>query len=144
MLVKESVSHDDFHTEEVDKLPINDIAGLKLPVARLAYLSACGTANSPSSVLVDEVTHLVSSFHIAGFMHAVGTLWPSEEEACQSMTVDFYSALRTTYDVAVSYRAAVLGLMKQKPSQPMYWAPFILFGAAMAWRPTRYKPVSSI
>ena len=122
MLVKE-------HTEEVDELSVKNIAELNLPSARLAYLSACSTADSTSKDLVDEVTHIVSSFHIAGFPHVIGTFWPSEDDACEKMAVGFYSALRKTDDVAVSYRTAMMELMKQKPLQPMYWAPFIHFGA---------------
>jgi len=117
------------HTEQVDKLRVKDIASLKLPGARLAYLSACSTAENKSPQLVDEVTHIASSFHIAGFASVIGTLWPSQDQACQQMAVDFYSALSETDDVAVSYRTAIMRLMKQKPSQPMYWAPFIHFGA---------------
>jgi len=115
--------------EEVDELRVKDIAGLKLPIARLAYLSACSTANSTATELVDEVTHIVSSFHIAGFINVIGTLWPAQDEACQKIAADFYSTLSKTDNVAVSYRHAILGLMEQKPSQPMYWAPFIHFGA---------------
>ena len=92
------------------------------------YLSACSTAENTSSNLVDEVTHIASSFHIAGFVHVIATLWPSNDQACQKMAVDFYSALSKTDD-AVSYRTAIMGLMKERPSQPMYWAPFIHFGA---------------
>jgi len=127
LLVKESISNGS--AEEVDKLRVKDIAALKLPAARLAYLSACSTAHSTSSELADEVTHIVSSFHIAGFIHVIGTLWKSEDQACQKMALDFYSTLRKTDNVAVSYHTAVMGLMKEKPSQPMYWAPFIHFGA---------------
>ncbi|RPB27924.1 hypothetical protein L211DRAFT_778892 [Terfezia boudieri ATCC MYA-4762] len=129
MLLKESISHDGFFTEEVDKLCVRDIAALKLPAARLAYLSSCSTANSTLPDLVDEATHIVSSFHIAGFPHVIGTLWQAEDEACQMMALDFYSTYSMTNDVAISYRHAVLGLMKKKPSQPMYWGPFIHFGA---------------
>ena len=117
------------NTEEVDKLRVKDIAALKLPAARLAYLSACSTANSTSSDLVDEVTHISSSFHIAGFPHVIGTLWPSQDQACQRMALDFYSAFSHTGDVALSYRAVIMGLMEEKPFQPLYWAPFIHFGA---------------
>ena len=105
---------------EVDKLCVKDIAALKLSAARLAYLSACSTAESTSPELADEVTHIVSSFHIAGFVHVIGALWPSFDEACQKMAVAFYSELCKTDDVAVSYRTAIMGLMKEKPSQPMY------------------------
>ncbi|KAF8430063.1 CHAT domain-containing protein [Tirmania nivea] len=65
LLLKESISHNGLRTEEVDKLRVKDITALKLPAARLAYLSACSTANTASLELVDEVTHIVSSFHIA-------------------------------------------------------------------------------
>ena len=129
MLLKESISPEGLTTEGVDELRVKDIAALKLPAARLAYLSACSTAQSTSSILLDEVTHIVSSFHIAGFVHVIGTLWPSQDVACQKMAVDFYSELSKTDNVAVSYRTAIMRLMKEKPSQPMYWAPFIHFGA---------------
>ena len=128
LLLKESISHD-LRTEEADKLRVKDIAALKLPEARLAYLSACSTADNTSPMLVDEVTHIVSSFHIAGFPHVIGTLWPSQDQACQKMAVDFYSVLSQTDDVAASYHTAIMRLMEQKPFQPMYWAPFIHFGA---------------
>ena len=129
LLRKESISNDGLCTEEVDRLRVKDIAVLKLSGARLAYLSACSTANSTSEELADEVTHIVSSFHISGFPHVIGTLWPSQDEACQKMAVDFYSTLSKTDNVAVSYRTAIMGLMKEKPLQPMYWAPFIHFSA---------------
>ena len=73
LLVKASKSSDGLSTQEVDKLCIKDIAALKLPVARLAYLSACSTAHT-SPHLADEVSHIVSSFHIAGFTNVIGTL----------------------------------------------------------------------
>ena len=129
LLLKQSIPHAGLTTEEVDELRVKDIAALKLPAARLAYLSACSTAQSTSSELADEVTHIVSSFHIAGFVNVIGTLWPSQDLACQKMAVDFYSELSKTDDIALSYRTAIMGLMKEKPSQPTYWAPFIHFGA---------------
>jgi len=98
--------------------------------ATVAYLSACSTANTgTSSELVDEVTHIVSSSHIAGFPNVIGTLWPAQDEACLKMAADFYSTLSKTDNVAVSYRNAILTLMMEKPRQPLYWAPFIHFGA---------------
>ena len=117
------------HTGEVDKLRVKDIAALKLPTARLAYLSACSTANNTSSELVDEVTHISSSFHIAGFAHVIGTLWPSQDQACQEIALSFYSALSKTNTVALSYHTAIMRLMKEKSSDQLYWAPFIHFGA---------------
>ena len=129
LLLKESISHDGLRKEEVDGLRVKDIAALKLPAPRLAFLSACSTAESTSSTLVDEVTHIASSFHIAGFVDVIGILWPAEDVACHKMAVDFYMALSKTDNVAVSYRTAIMRLMEQKPLQPLYWAPFIHFGA---------------
>jgi len=74
LLLKESISHDGLCTEEVDKLCVKDIAALKLPAARLAYLPALSTAKDTSSKLIDEITDNVSSFQIAGFSHVIGTL----------------------------------------------------------------------
>ncbi|RPB18035.1 hypothetical protein L211DRAFT_748680, partial [Terfezia boudieri ATCC MYA-4762] len=128
LLRKELVAGVDEELAEVDKLRVKDITALKLPAARIAYLSACSTAQSASSELVDEVTHIVSAFHIAGFTHVIGTLWMSEDQACQKMALDFYGELKEN-DVAASYRTAIMKLMLQKPSQPVYWAPFIHFGA---------------
>ena len=113
----------------MDRLRVKDIAPLNLPVARLAYLSACSTAISPGTNLADEVTHIVSSFYIAGFSHVIGTLWQSEDDACNKIAADFYCRLSETDNVAESYHYAMMKLMKQKPLQPMYWAPFIHFGA---------------
>ena len=129
LLLVKDILKDILISEEVDQLRVKDIAALKVPAARLAFLSACSTANNGSLELLDEGTHIVSSFHIAGFVHVIGTLWSSHDEACQKMAVDFYSELRKMDDVAVSYRAAVMRLMKRKPLQPCYWAPFIHFGA---------------
>ena len=78
LLLKASKSSDSLSTPEADKLCVEDIAALKLPAARLAYHSACSTA-STSPQLVDEVTHIVSSFHIAGFINVIGALWPAED-----------------------------------------------------------------
>ncbi|RPB22604.1 hypothetical protein L211DRAFT_788544, partial [Terfezia boudieri ATCC MYA-4762] len=64
------------------KLRGNNIAVLKLPQERLAYPSACSTAESTLSDNGDQVTHIVSSFHIAGFSHVIGTLWLSNDQAC--------------------------------------------------------------
>ena len=95
---------------------VKDIAALKLPAAaaRLTYFSACSTVNSTSK-LVDEVTHIASSFHTAGFINIIGTLWLAEFEACHEVVAEFYSTFSKTGNVAVSYHNAITELMKQKP-----------------------------
>ncbi|KAF8419809.1 hypothetical protein BGX38DRAFT_1308392 [Terfezia claveryi] len=68
---------------DIDKLRVKDIAALNYSALRLAYLSACNTANS--TTFIDEVTHIISSFHIAGYNNVIGTLWPAQDDACQKM-----------------------------------------------------------
>ena len=79
LLLKQSISHEGLTTEKVDKLRVKNIEALNLPAAQLAYLSACSTVDNTSSELADRVAHIVSSFHIAGFVHVIGTLWPSQD-----------------------------------------------------------------
>ncbi|MEU8837214.1 CHAT domain-containing protein [Streptomyces sp900116325] len=64
------VLHD--HTEH--PLTVRDLARLRLPSVRLAYLSACDTLRT-SPELADEAVHIVSALQIAGFPHVVGSLW---------------------------------------------------------------------
>ncbi|KAF8434966.1 hypothetical protein BGX38DRAFT_1100670, partial [Terfezia claveryi] len=112
-----------------DELHVKDIIVLKLPLVRLAYLSACSTAQSTGSRLVDKVTHIMSSFYIAGFINIIGILWPSQDEACKKIAVNFYFMLSQMDDVTASYHTAIIGLVKKKPAQLIFWAPFIYFGA---------------
>ena len=58
-----------------------------------ALWAACRTAGSISFDLVDEVTHIVSSFHIAGLTNVIGTLWEAEDDAGPKMAAEFYSTL---------------------------------------------------
>ncbi|RPB27041.1 hypothetical protein L211DRAFT_780541, partial [Terfezia boudieri ATCC MYA-4762] len=124
LLLKESILHD-LYREEVDKLRVKDIAALKLPKARIAYPSACSTAESTSPRLIDEVTELLSHFwiHLCHWdLMAIRRSGLSEDGG------DFYSMLSKTDDILLSYHTAIMGLMKQKLLQLLYWAPFIHFG----------------
>ena len=76
LLLKQSISSDGVHKdEEVDRLYVKDIAALKLQAAKIAYLSACNTGKISAEEVAGEVTHIVSAFHIAGFVHVIGALW---------------------------------------------------------------------
>ncbi|KAF8432058.1 CHAT domain-containing protein [Terfezia claveryi] len=72
----ESILHD-LYRKEVDKLRVEDIAALKLPKARLAYLSACSTAEILRQSSLIKYLRFVRSSHIAGFAHVIGALWSS-------------------------------------------------------------------
>ena len=60
---------------ESDPLTVTRLAPVNLQRARLAYLSACGTAFTVKGALLDEAIHLTSACQLAGFPHVVGTLW---------------------------------------------------------------------
>ncbi|KAL3429841.1 CHAT domain-containing protein [Aspergillus tetrazonus] len=59
----------------------------------LAYLSACGTGRIGDDRLVDESIHLVSAFQLAGFRHAIGTLWEVNDEICVDMAKITYETM---------------------------------------------------
>jgi hypothetical protein len=62
--------------------------------AQLAYLSACRTALTETSELVDEAIHLSSAFQLAGFPHVIGTLWEIIDQAAVKVAAQFYDGIR--------------------------------------------------
>lgn len=60
----------------------------------LAYLSACSTGVSKNGELSDEGIHLVSTFQLAGFRHAIGTLWEVSDSHCVNIAKVVYETLR--------------------------------------------------
>ncbi|KAF4331600.1 tetratricopeptide-like helical [Fusarium beomiforme] len=120
---------------EQDLLTVRDISGLNLTRARMAYLSACSTAQNKVAKLSDEVIHVVSGFQIAGFPHVVGCLWPSMDWACVEVADRFYSSLLKSggpdWDssgVASALREAVMAVRAKEMSMPLTWAQFVHYG----------------
>ena len=106
--------------------------------AKIAYLSACSTAQNRAVRLSDEVLHVVSGFQVAGFRHVVGCLWPSDDHVCVEMAKSFYSELSQDgsirYDdrtVAYALHKAVVKIREsdQYRKRPLLWAQFVHFGA---------------
>jgi CHAT domain-containing protein len=62
-------------------------------LAQLAFLSACSTAENQVAHLADEAMHIASAFFIAGFSHAVGSMWPSDDCVCVRVAERFYASL---------------------------------------------------
>ncbi|KAH7009653.1 hypothetical protein EDB80DRAFT_750248 [Ilyonectria destructans] len=60
----------------------------------LAYLSACRTGQIRHEASVDESIHLMTAFQLAGFRHAVGTLWEVDDEQCVSIAKSTYEFLQ--------------------------------------------------
>ncbi|MFI6417199.1 CHAT domain-containing protein [Streptomyces sp. NPDC050842] len=82
------------HDHATRPLTVRQIARLDLPAARLAVLSACETARADGD-LADESIHITSAFQLAGYPHAVGTLWPVHDAVAVRITRLLYQGLRT-------------------------------------------------
>ncbi|MGW2052095.1 CHAT domain-containing protein [Streptomyces sp. NPDC001858] len=117
------VLHD--HTER--PLTVRDLARLRLPSVRLAYLSACDTLRT-SPELADEAVHIVSAFQMAGFPHVVGSLWHVDDVIGAEVALSVYDTLNRgdgALDVARTAEAlhrAVRTLRDTYPQTPSLWA----------------------
>ncbi|KAF9634677.1 hypothetical protein BFW01_g5572 [Lasiodiplodia theobromae] len=101
----------------------------------LVYLSACSTAQVKAKNMGDENIHLASAFQVAGFAHAIGSLWSAEDSICVEVARRFYEELskysgeERKFAVAYALRKAVMSVRSQHYHDPALWAPFIHFGA---------------
>ncbi|KAH9204251.1 CHAT domain-containing protein [Leptodontidium sp. 2 PMI_412] len=122
----------------VDILSVLKVSQAHLSEARIAYLSACSTAQNRIVGLEDEVLHIVSGFQVAGFRSVIGCLWPAEDEVCPQIARLFYSKLAGNRDaddrdrlVALALHQAAVQVRRDKRYRklPMYWAPYVYYGA---------------
>ncbi|KAM7182922.1 CHAT domain containing protein, partial [Rhypophila sp. PSN 637] len=120
---------------EQDRLTVQMVSELSLTHARLAYLSACSTAENKAPQLTDEVIHVVSGFQVAGFPHVVGCLWPSNDRVCVEVASGFYTTLLGkggmrwhNDDVAAALLKAVNLVRENERSMPLNWAQFVHYG----------------
>jgi CHAT domain len=116
-----------------DKLTVQEISQSVLGRARIAYLSACSTAENRSQQLADEVIHLASGFQVAGFPHVIGALWPSDDGVCVKIAETFYQKIAASHpaedrDIASALRDAVMNVRARWPLQPLLWAQYIHMG----------------
>ena len=119
-----------------DAVTVHDVSELKLEHARIAYLSACSTAENKAIRLKDEVIHIVSGFQVAGFAHVVGCLWPSADMVCVKVAEGFYGSLfrrKDTevedIDVATALHESIRAVRSTDWDQPLKWAQFVHYGA---------------
>lgn len=79
-----------------DPLRVADLLDMRLQEHPpfLAYLSACGTGRIKHEGFMDESTHLISGFQLAGFRHVVGTLWEVNDEHCVDIARITYEGIR--------------------------------------------------
>ncbi|MEV1068619.1 CHAT domain-containing protein [Streptomyces sp. NPDC050263] len=124
------------HDHAETPLTIGELATVRLDHARLAYLSACGTAVSYDGVLLDEAVQLTSAFQLCGFRHVVGTLWPVVDGTAVEFAEAFHAGLRMDDGgpadpdrSPVALHAAVRRLRDELPRTPSLWASHIHTGA---------------
>jgi CHAT domain/Tetratricopeptide repeat len=117
------------------RLSLKDLDAITHDSAKIAYLSACSTAESKVQNLVDESIHLASTFQLAGFQHVIGTLWGADDSAAVEIAGKFYEGLlQHTKDdgtsVAGALHDAVLCYRNAKGNcaDVSKWAPFIHLG----------------
>ncbi len=122
------------HDHAENPLTVLDVSRLRLPYARLAFLSACTTAR-PTQELADEAVHIASAFQLAGYAHVVGTLWPIDDSTAVSVADGVYQALArpgTGIDVsraAPALHAATRQLRDLRRETPSRWAGYVHAGA---------------
>ncbi|MYY13789.1 CHAT domain-containing protein [Streptomyces sp. SID4919] len=106
---------------------VRDLARLRLPDARLAYLSACDTLRT-SPELADESVHVVSAFQMAGFPHVVGSLWSVDDTVAARTAHAVYERLTAAggppavSGTARALHHAVHALRADYPLTPSLWA----------------------
>ncbi|MFF0204326.1 CHAT domain-containing protein [Streptomyces sp. NPDC005017] len=118
------------HLPSGEPVSVLEICRVRPRAARLAFLAACGTARTAER-LVDEAIHITSSFLLAGFPAAVGTLWKIDATHADHVTRDFYR--RTTAvggpGVARALHDTVRQLRRRVPDRPHIWAAYVHAGA---------------
>jgi CHAT domain-containing protein len=125
------------HDYQDKPLTVASLVPLRLERAQLAFLSACETALNSATGLADESIHLASAFHLAGYPHVIGSLWPIYDSLATTVARDFYTALATDnkpFDMSVAALAlhhAVRHLRDgwSLASRPSLWAAYTHTGA---------------
>jgi len=109
------------------RLTVADISSLKL-TGSLAYLSACDTTVT-SPALADEAVHITGAFHLAGYAHVIGTLWPIDDATGSDLACSFYRLLTRggtsppgTGTAAHALHQVTRELRDQFPGLPALWA----------------------
>ncbi|MER7948909.1 CHAT domain-containing protein [Streptomyces sp. NPDC096079] len=132
------------HDHQHSPLTVQDLLPAELDGARLAYLSACGSASATAGGgLRDEAVHLASAFQLVGFPHVIGSLWDIDDRTAATLADAFYTALRTgseppdTDRAAWALHQAVRGIRDgtdlpgpyDRSRNPYLWAAYLHAGA---------------
>lgn len=121
---------------ESDRLTMAQVLEVDIQPARLAFLSACSTAENRVQRLADESLHLASGFLVAGFSNVIATLWPSSDSVSAEIAGSFYAELAKKIDdgfqdddCAQALHATMLKVLPKYSKVPLLWAPYIHLGS---------------
>ncbi|KAI9663909.1 MAG: hypothetical protein M1821_007399 [Bathelium mastoideum] len=121
--------------EAEERLSVKDLDSINNKNFKIAYLSACSTAEIGLNGVADESINLANSFQLAEFQHVIGTLWGADDDAAAQIASLFYPALLRLKDknnasVAQALHEAVIQYRNSegKTMEPSKWAPFIHLG----------------
>ncbi|WP_324787789.1 CHAT domain-containing protein [Streptomyces sp. H51] len=97
--------------------------------ADLAYLSACATSDVVFTG-ADEAMHMTAAFHLAGFRHVIGTLWPVDDGVASDIAEHFYAliAAHGPDDAARALHSATTEIRRAHPDRPDLWASHLHVG----------------
>jgi CHAT domain-containing protein len=121
-----------------DLLTVRQISEVQLRKLRIAFLSACSTAENKVMRLADEVIHLASGFQVAGIAHVIGSMWSSSDKICVDIAEEFYKQLTirpwnetSNRDVALALHKSILNVrsLRRNRARPLLWAQYIHLGA---------------
>jgi CHAT domain-containing protein len=122
-------------------LTVKELGAISLKKARIAYLSACSTAENSSYELSDESIHLASAFQLAGFPHVIAAFWEAKDRGAIALAGLFYQNLagagaelntfESNHDVvAYALHDALCKVRKNESTRnPPCWAPIVHIGA---------------
>ncbi|WP_327722043.1 CHAT domain-containing protein [Streptomyces sp. NBC_00490] len=116
------------HLPSGEQVSVREICQVRPRVAQLAFLAACGTARTTEH-LSDEAIHITSSFLLAGFPTAVGTLWKIDSTHADKVTRDFYR--RTTAPGSPGPARALHDTIRElraRVPHPHIWAAYVHAG----------------
>jgi CHAT domain-containing protein len=86
----------DWNKIPASALSVKDLIGFNLYVQSpwLAYLSACSTGETKDDRLYHESIHLMSGCQLAGFQHAVGSLWEISDRYSVDVAREVYTVIK--------------------------------------------------
>ncbi|KAI0252442.1 TPR-like protein [Lactifluus subvellereus] len=117
-------------------LTLLHIAKAHLPMAELAFLAACHTAELTDDGTPDEVLHLTAAMQFSGFRSVIGTMWAMVDEDGQDLSEYFYGKMFAAGAQVASYeksaralRHATQKLRTEKGVSLERWVNFVHYGA---------------